>query len=136
MPKNLQVKQGNFYKKKTKDYFLKLGYQCELTEKNTAKFIPNRGVFYTKSDLFGSDGMAMNGRKIVFWNSKSTEDITKRRNEILKEGARVFRSQQFPPFVILLIVIWAVKARTPEVYKISHDDLHIQSEEKVGDNLW
>lgn len=111
-----RVHQGNLYKKKTKEFFIKHGYECELVERNTAKFIPGRGIFYKKSDLFSSDGISMNGNNIVFWNAKSTEDISKRRNEVLKEAVASFRTHAFPMSVRKYVVIWAVGSRQPEIF--------------------
>jgi hypothetical protein len=105
------VQRGNYYKLKTRDYFKELGYDCELLEKYISK-----GKFYKKQDLFGSDGLAMNEREVIFWNAKSTEDLKKRKNEIIKNGLEEFSKHRFPYYVDKYIVIWGVGEKNPIIH--------------------
>ena len=84
MKSNSQV--GNYYKKKTRDWFIKAGFDCEFLERYTAKYQGYNKFFYAKKDLLGSDGIAMNGTDIIFWNSKFTVDLNKRKNEIINNN--------------------------------------------------
>jgi hypothetical protein len=104
------VSQGNLYKKKSKDWFIKKGYDCEYLE-----IYIRKGRFYAKRDLFGSDGMAMNGNEIIFWNSKSTENIGKRRNEFIKKANEEFGRFRFPTGVRRQLLLWPLGAKEPEI---------------------
>lgn len=97
--------QGNRYKKKTKDWYLAHGYVTEYCERAQGIFTP-RGIIYKKSDLFGADGIAMNGKEIVFWNSKSTIQAKKGVTDMTKKGRDEFAKFPYPPGVRKVLVIW------------------------------
>ncbi|MCC6447072.1 MAG: hypothetical protein IT215_00090 [Chitinophagaceae bacterium] len=109
--------RGNYYKKRTKDYYEKLGYTVQLTEFMCATVIQGR-CFYRKIDVFGSDGIAMNGKEIIFWNSKhcSTDD----KNNIdtqLRKARKEFANFPFPPSVKVEIVMWEPRKK-PTIYNV------------------
>ena len=99
------VSRGNAYKKKTQEMYQKLGYVCQLTEFNTARFIGPGRIVYHKKDVFGADGIAMNGKEIIFWNSK--HGTTPRGLSDSKySGKTDFDQFPFPPTVKRQIVFW------------------------------
>ncbi len=97
--------RGNAYKKRTMEMYQALGYVVQLTEFNTARFIGPGKVIYVKKDVFGSDGIAMNGKEIIFWNSKhgTTEHGL---SNSKASGKHDFNKYPFPPFVKRQIVFW------------------------------
>lgn len=99
------VQQGNRYKKKTKDWYIAHGYTTEYCEHVSSIFTP-RGIIYKKSDLFGADGIAMNGKEIIFWNSKVTIQAKKGVTDMVKKGRDEFARFPFPDTVRRVIVMW------------------------------
>lgn len=97
--------RGNYYKRKTREYYEKLGYTVQLTEFMCATVIKGR-CFYRKIDIFGSDGIAMNGKEIIFWNAKSTIQANKGISDMKKKGADEFNKYPFPKCVKKQLVIW------------------------------
>ncbi len=97
--------RGNYYKRKTREYYEKLGYTVQLTEFMCATVIKGR-CFYRKIDIFGSDGIAMNGEEIIFWNAKSTIQANKGISDMKKKGADEFKKFPFPATVKCQLVIW------------------------------
>jgi hypothetical protein len=95
--------KGNYYKRKSKEYYEKLGYTVQLTEFMCAMVVKGK-CFYRKIDIFGSDGIAMNGKEIIFWNSKHTVqgDIRFEKHGAKKE----FEKYPFPPSVKKQAIIW------------------------------
>lgn len=96
--------RGNYYKTKTKEYYEKLGYTVQITEFMCGRQIAPGKIIYQKRDVFGSDGIAMNGKEIIFWNSKSTiiNDIA-----TVKSSAKIeFEKYPFPSCVKKQAVIW------------------------------
>jgi hypothetical protein len=97
--------RGNMYKKKTMEYFQSLGYVTQLTEFMTARHIgPNR-VIYIKKDVFGADGISMNGKEIIFWNSKHGTTASGLADS-KASGKKDFNKFPFPPTVKRQIVFW------------------------------
>ena len=101
MPSNST--RGNYYKKKTKELYESLGYVVQLTEFTSGMFINGHPVF-RKVDVFGADMIAMNGKEIIFINSKST--ISGRTSTEKSGGRKDFAKYPFPPFVKRHIVMW------------------------------
>jgi hypothetical protein len=109
--------RGNYYKRKTKDWYEKLGYTVQLTEFMCATVIKGK-CFYRKIDIFGSDGISMNGKEIIFWNSKAT--TPDRVNGVSKhksEGKLEFQKYPFPEFVKRHIVIWEPNKK-PQIVEV------------------
>jgi len=102
MPSTTQ--RGNYYRKKSKEYYEKLGFTVQITEFVCGRMIAPGKMIYQKRDVFGSDGIAMNGKEIIFWNSKS---ITTGRLAIEKcEGKKEFEKYPFPDCVKRQLIIW------------------------------
>ena len=103
------VKKGNYYKVKTKEYFIEKGYVVEYLEKYQSIFIPKtKKVFHIKKDLFASDILAMNGEDIIFINSVLGK-------EHLAEHIREFQKYPFPKFVKRWIVAWTPRVKEPDI---------------------
>ena len=107
--------KGNYYKRKSKEYYESLGYYTVLTEFVTSIKTP-KGTFYKKMDIAGSDGLSMNGEEIIFWNSKATTEdredgIIKMKSEAKKE----FEKYPFPKCVKRQAIIWLPRKK-PIIY--------------------
>jgi len=103
--------KATYYRYKTKQFFLDMGYDCEYAEKYQRHFFKGK-VFHRKTDLFGADGIAMNGEHLVFWNSKfGRENISK--------GIIEFLKYKFPvsPQLKLWIVVWEPRQK-PEIVDV------------------
>lgn len=119
MPSN--TKKGNYYKRKTKLYFEKLGYQVQLTEFTYSIKIGSKSIF-KKVDVFGSDGIAMNGDEIIFWNSKATTPEVKDGVSKMKSSAKLeFAKYLFPKNIKLQAIIWLPKQK-PIIYNLNEKD--------------
>jgi len=109
------VKRGNYYKRKSKEYYESLGYIVQLTEFMCATVIKGR-CFYRKIDIFGADGIAMNGNEIIFWNSKATTPEVKDGVSKMKSSAKIeFEKYPFPKCVKLQAIIWQPREK-PIIY--------------------
>ena len=100
---------GNADKKKTRDFYREQGYQSEYVEHLQSIFIPGR-MIYKKTDLFASDGVSINGKEIIFWNSKGR---TAKDKGTLGSSLRKFDEHPFPDFVIREVVCWEPRKKTP-----------------------
>lgn len=105
--------RGNYYKRKTKDYYEKLGYVVQLTEFMCASVFKGK-CFYRKIDIFGSDGIAMNGEEIIFWNSKHSTTTKESMDRIINYGKADFEKYPFPDYVKKQIVMWQPRKK-PEI---------------------
>ena len=115
MKSRSNVGKGNYYKKKTKDWFLAQGYKCEYLESLRSIWTP-KGFLYKKNDLFASDGLAISDTEIIFWNSKggAKENI----NQMITEGIKKYQEIHFPHFVKRQIIAWIPRAREPQIINI------------------
>lgn len=104
--------RGNYYKRKSRDYYESLGYTVQLTEFMCALVVKGK-CFYRKIDIFGSDGIAMNGKEIIFWNSKATEQKSN-----LTSGIKEFEKYPFPDSVIREIIVWETRKK-PRIIRIN-----------------
>ena len=98
--------RGNYYKNRTRDYLQKLGYTVQLTEFVSTRPVGNGKMIWTKKDVFGSDGIAMNGEEIIFWNAKTTIQSNKGITDMKKKGSDEFKKFPFPPCVKRHLYIW------------------------------
>lgn len=96
--------RGNYYKVKTKEYFESLGYVVQLTEFMCGRMIGPGKIIYVKKDVFGSDGIAMNGQEIIFWNSKAANEDTLYTHK--SNAKQEFAKYPFPESVKKQTVIW------------------------------
>lgn len=95
---------GNYYKNRTKKYLEARGYTVQLTEFLTTRFIGGGKSFFMKKDVFGADGIAINGEEIIFWNAKSTK--IGQTSWSKSTGKSEFRKYPFPLSVKLHLYIW------------------------------
>lgn len=100
------VKRGNYYKKKTQKYLQKLGYIVQLTEFVSSRPIGGGRMIWSKKDVFGSDGIAMNGNEIIFWNAKATIDKNVGVSWHKSTGKSEFSKYPFPGCVKRQLYIW------------------------------
>jgi len=113
------TKKGNYYKRKTKEWYEKQGFTVQLTEFTCSLAIKGRTI-YRKIDIFGSDGIAMNGKEIIFWNSKATDPTREQGVAKMKSEAKLeFQKYPFPPSVILEAVVWEPKKK-PQVFRFNN----------------
>ena len=104
--------RGNRYKSKTKEWYQRRGWTVQLTEFNTMRPIGGGKVVWTKRDVFGSDGISMNGKEIIFWNSKHISNMeTSTYSAEVSKGRKEFASYPFPPCVRKVLVVWVVGRR-------------------------
>lgn len=116
------VSKGNYYKRKTKVWFEKRGYTVQLTEFMCAMVVKGR-CFYRKIDIFGSDGIAMNGKEIIFWNSKATtKDRKDGVSKMASECKIEFAKYPFPSCVSKQAIIWLPRVKEPLVF-----DFHLST---------
>lgn len=108
--------RGNYYKTKTKDWYEKQGYTVQITEFMCGRVIGQGKIIYCKKDVFGSDGISMNGTDIIFWNSKHTltGDIAVEKSR----GKKEFEKYPFPKSVKKQLVIWQPRKKVPDVFDI------------------
>lgn len=113
------VSRGNYYKRKTKEWFEKQGYTVQLTEFLTARPLGGGRVIYVKKDVFGSDGISMNGQELIFWNSKHcTNTETSTLGNIISQGKKEFSKYPFPETVKKQLIIWFPRIKNPRILGI------------------
>lgn len=104
--------RGNYYRKKSKDWFIARGFQSEYLEVYRSIFRPPPlPRLMIKQDLFGSDGLAINSQKIIFWQSKANHDNSK-----IKEAFNKFDLYDIPPFVEQWLLVWIPRKKFPMIY--------------------
>jgi len=109
------VSRGNYYKKKSKEHYEKLGYTVQITEFMCGRQIAPGKIIYQKRDVFGSDGIAMNGKEIIFWNSKSTD--VGQISWLECTGRKEFEKYPFPDCVKRQLIIWEPKKK-PKIIEV------------------
>ncbi len=108
--------RGNYYKKRSKEYYESLGYTVQITEFMCATAIKGR-CFYRKIDIFGSDGIAMNGKELIFWNSKAVTGDRRYVSDAIREGTAEFDKYPFPSDAKLQLVIWEPR-KDPVIHNV------------------
>jgi hypothetical protein len=118
MPSTTQ--RGNYYKKKTQVWFEKQGYTVQITEFMCGRMVAPGKIIYVKRDVFGSDGIAMNGEEIIFWNAKhcSTDDKNNIDTQI-RQGKKEFASYPFPTTVKRQLVMWQPRKKEPQIIHVT-----------------
>ena len=107
MPNKTQ--RGNYYKRKTKELYEKMGYMVQLTEFTRTILIPGKRPIFTKIDVLGADGISIHKEKgIIFWNSKHATD-ERSRDVQLRQAKNEFLKYPFPSCVRLELVMWEPK---------------------------
>lgn len=105
------MNKGNYYKHKTKKFLENQGFCCEYLEK--LQRIYSKGqLIWVKHDLFASDLLAMDGKKIIFIQVKSGKRTT---GINIKKAIENFDKYPFPDFVDRWIVIWYEREKEPEI---------------------
>ena len=104
------VSRGNYYKNKSKKYYEALGYTVQITEFMCGRMVGPARIIYQKRDVFGSDGIAMNGKEIIFWNSKHATS-QKSLNVQIRQAKKEFGQFPFPATVKLHIIMWEPKKK-------------------------
>ena len=100
------VSKGNYYKRETKAWYEKRGYVCEYGE-FTCSIALGRRTIYRKIDIFGADVICMDGKEIIFANSKATDEFREDGVSKMKSEAKIkFSKYPFPPGVKKQVVIW------------------------------
>jgi len=102
--------KGNYYKLRTKKWFLDKGYYCDYLEKYQRIFSKGR-VIFIKKDLAGADGFAMNGDSIIFWQCKLNRSH-------IAEGIKGFKQFPYPNTVDKWIIVWKPRAKEPEIIEV------------------
>ena len=102
--------KGNYYKFKTKRWLRDKGYFCEYLEQNQRIYVKGR-VIFIKRDLAGADGFAMDGKDIIFWQTKLN-----RKN--VAEAVKEFKKYPYPACVQRWIVVWTPRDREPYIEEV------------------
>jgi len=102
--------KGNYYKLKTKKWFIDKGYACEYLEKLQRISTP-RGVFFIKRDVFAADGLAMNGDEMIFWNSKLGK-------KNIAQGLKEFAKHPYPAGIKRWVIVWEPRVAEPEIIEV------------------
>jgi hypothetical protein len=69
-----KVSKGNYYRKRTKDFYEKDGWRVDICEKNQRIFTP-KGIVFVKKDLWGADLIAAKGEEMMFIQCKTNMRI-------------------------------------------------------------
>lgn len=102
------TKVGTYYKYRSKQFFLKNGFKAEYLERAHRFITPDGKVMFSKSDVFGADILAMDGKQMIFANSK-----VGRKN--IAQGIKEFMKHPYPPGVIRWVLVWEKGASEPEI---------------------
>ena len=79
------MNKGQYYKLKTKKWFLAKGYMCEYLEKLQRIVTKDKKIIWVKRDIFSADGIAMKENELIFWNAKyGKKNVAKGIKEFLK----------------------------------------------------
>lgn len=116
----MSVAKGTYYKHRTKRWYEEHGYVCQLVERfERVEVSPGKFIFHA-TDVFGADGIAMNGKEIIYWNSKlGSKNIAK--------GIRQFNKWPWPPGRIRVIVQWEKGAHEPKIHPVPDKALHFNN---------
>jgi hypothetical protein len=109
-----RAQKGNYYKLKTKKWFLDKGYACEYLEK-MQRIFTKKGIIFIKKDVFGADGVAMNKDEIIFWNSKFGRSN-------ISAGIKEFEQFPYPKSVKRWVVVWGLREREPEIHFLEDEE--------------
>jgi len=103
--------KGNYWRLKTKKWFLDKGYSCEYLEKTQRLYTKGRIVFI-KKDIFAADGLAMDGDRVIFWQSKLGK-------KNIAQAIKEFEKHPYPPHnnnvVERWIIVWTPRRKEPEI---------------------
>lgn len=108
------VAKGQYWKGRTKKFLEKAGYQVAFLER-VLWIHTGRGRVPVKRDQFASDLLAVNETDVVFVQVKG--GVTRR--DHLADARRAFDAFAFPAGTHQWIVMWAPRARQPEIEVVS-----------------
>ena len=115
MPSN--TSKGNYYKKKTKDFYIGQGYHTEILEISKRVYLgPDKPLVNVKYDILGADGVSASDTEFILWNS-----ITNR-SDIGKHIKR-FKAIPCPRFIKRYLILWEPRAREPELIEVDTEGL-------------
>ena len=106
------MNRGNYYKLRSKRWFIDKGYQCDYVEKLQRIYVKGR-IIYVKKDLFGADLLAFRREPEEFILANS---VYNRKN--IASHIKVFKEYPFPGFIKLWILVWEFRAREPEIVEV------------------
>jgi hypothetical protein len=107
--------RGNYYKRKTRDWYEAQGYTVELTEFVCGRMIGKGKIIYQKRDVLASDGIAYNAKEFILWNSKHT--VTGVTDQMKYKGKEEYKKILVPPFIRKEVIIWQPRIKEPKVIK-------------------
>lgn len=116
----MSSKKGNYYKRRTKVWFEKLGYTVDYLEKQMRIFARGQ-VIFIKKDVFAADGLAMNHEEIIFWNSKFNKSH-------IAQGIKDFLKYPYPKKcknIKKWLVVWEYRAQHPIIIDVD-DVKHVK----------
>ena len=108
-----KVSKGNYYRKRTKDFYEKDGWRVDICEKNQRIFTP-KGIVFVKKDLWGADLIAAKGEEMMFIQCKTNRSH-------INLGLKEFRKYPVPSSVKQIVVIWEPRAKEPEVCEVEKE---------------
>lgn len=108
------VNKGNYFKRKTKVWLEADGYTVEYLEKLQHIYAKGR-VIYIKRDLLGADGLAVNDKEFILWNT-----ITNKGD--LAKHIKRFKEYPNPSFIKRLVIYWEARAKEPEMFEVDEID--------------
>jgi hypothetical protein len=108
------VAKGQYWKARTKKFLEAEGYQVAFLERVLWLQTPT-GRIPVKRDQFASDLLAVNADDVIFVQVKGG---VSRRSQIAA-ARKAFGGFVFPPGTRQWIVLWAPRARQPEVIVVS-----------------
>lgn len=122
--------KGNYYKRRTKDWYEKQGYVVEGIEKSYKIYDKkNDKIIFVKRDLWGGDLVACKkcSKKTTIFsdyhtNINATQDemiwIQVKSNKVdINKGLKELEKSPLPSFVKKIVVYWPERAREPEIYE-------------------
>ena len=112
MKKASTAKKGQYYKRKTKLWFIEKGWATEYVERMQVIHAKAGKLVYIKKDLWGADGCSMNGKEIIFWNSKFGRLH-------INDGIEEFKKYPYPPQVQRWLVVWEKGVKEPEIINVT-----------------
>jgi len=107
--------RGNYYKRKTKQFYEDQGYTVEYTEFVAARPIGGGKMIYMKKDILASDGIAYNDKDFILWNAKHT--ITGDISVEKSRGKKKYEEIKVPEFIKKELVIWEPRKK-PTVIRV------------------
>ena len=74
---------------------------------------------FVKKDVFGADGLSMDGKEMIFWNAKLGK-------KNVAQGIKEFQAFPYPLDIIRWVVIWEPRAREPEIVNVGEIEKEVE----------